>query len=128
MTTARKQPQDRKPKQEKSEAVETTGKFRISTDYELREVEGWQVEVEGIDIFLPKESLTDNRSSRIMAKAQAGDKRAAAQYGLVIERMLGEEQYDKVQDALEDPATGRVSDEQVGGFLASLMKAINPNG
>lgn len=130
MTTARKQPQDRKPKatESKAKAVETTAPFRISTAYELRETEGWQVEVDGVEVFLPKAALRDDRAARIMGKAQAGDEKAIAQYRLVTERMLGEEQYDRIQDAFEDPETGWVDTERVTNFVAEVIKAANPNG
>lgn len=117
-------PQDHQPKKAKL----TTGKFRLAPNLEEREVEGWDLDYEGLTLFLPRESFEDAHFQEIMAQMRAGGADGGWRYPLAIERMFGIEQKARLLEHITDPATGRASQERMGDVLKAALKAVNPNG
>lgn len=117
--------QDHKPKAVK--AKETTGQFRLAEQYEYREVEGWNVDHDGLSLFVPRESLADYFVQENMAKMRSEGKAGGWRFPLVLERIFGEEQKAKIVEHVTDPATGRPDQERLGEFFELAMKAAVPN-
>lgn len=121
---AKAQPQDHKPKK----APKTTGMFRLNPDLEEREIDGWHVEVEGITVFVPEESLLDYDVTENMAKMRSEGRTGSWRYPLIIERMFGVEQKQRILEHLTVPETGRVDQERLGNVINGAFQAANPNG
>lgn len=118
-----KVPQDHKAKANKL----TTGKFRISPEYEYREVEGWEAEIEGVELFIPKEGIEDARVQEHMAKIRFGDTGDQLRGPLVLELIYGTEQWAALKAAAMDPTTGRPDNEKFSTFVEKTFAAVNPN-
>ncbi len=121
-------PQDHKPKEEKAKSSRTTGSFRLSPDLEERDIEGWEIEFDGLTLFLPEESLADYQLQENMANMRAEGRAGAWRHPIVTERMFGVEQKNKLIEHCTDPKTGRADNERVGAFIQAAFKAANPNG
>lgn len=119
-----KVPQDHKPKQE---SKLTTGQFRISPQYEYREVEGWGAEIEGVKVFIPKEGVEDARVQEHMAKIRFGGAEDQLRAPLVLELIYGTEQWGSLKAAVIDPATGRPDQQRFAGLVEKTFQAVNPN-
>lgn len=116
-----KQPQDRKPKQEKPKVVETT--VRVGE----REVDGWAVTMDGVTVHVPKEALDDFELLEELGQIQSSGKAAMGTLPSILRRIVGDE-YKAVLDAFRDKETGRVPVSPVTKFTVDIFKALNPNG
>jgi len=106
-----KKPADRKPKAEKP-AVETVDDGLRFTH------KGFSVTVAN-DVFDDFELLRD--IGAIDHKGQLS--RAPG----ILERVLGDSQFDLVMDGLRDPETGRVTHQVALDYIQALFEAIAPN-
>ncbi len=119
-------PQDHKKKATK--ATKTTEAFRLTPDFEYRDIEGWKITHEGFDIFIPQESLEDYFVQENMAKMRAEGRNGMWRYPLILERMFGVEQKDAFLAHVTDPATGRPDNDSIGTLIQATFEAVNPNG
>lgn len=99
-----KAPQDRKPKQ----PARLTATIR------------------GIYIEVAPEALDDWELIETISAVDGGDQSALLQLPAVVKRLIGPDAYRHAKDAMRD-ATGRVSAEAMGEFVAELFTALAPN-
>lgn len=119
--TTRKQPQDRKPKQETPKVTETT--FELTG----REVQGWEVSMQGMTVRVPREALDDFELLDELGQMQSGEATSLPSLPKLLRRLVGPD-YKPVMEGLRDPQTGRVSVQAGTQFVMDLFKALNPNG
>lgn len=117
--------QDHKPKAVK--AKETTGQFRLSPEYELRDLEGWETTFEGLELFVPKESMNDYMVLENIAKMRDEGDTSMWRYPLVLERIFGVEQKNKLISHLTDKKTGRPDQKKLGEAINHVFTVANPN-
>ena len=118
---AAKQPQDRKPKEEKPKVVETTVKVGE------REVDGWAVTTRGVTVHVAKEALDDFELLDELGQMQSGEAKSLASLPSMLRRLVGTD-FKAAMDACRDKETGRVSVESGTTFVVDIFKALNPNG
>jgi hypothetical protein len=116
-----KRPQDRKPKEEKPKVTEM--KVMVGE----REVDGWEVTLDGVTLHVPKEALDDFELLDELGRIQSGKQASSANLPSILRRLVGVE-YTKVLDALRDKESGRVPVEPAVRFTINIFKALNPNG
>lgn len=83
-----------------------------------------KVTVQGVALTIDPNILDDFRIVDELYDLQSGDNAFAVVP--LLRRILGDD-YRRVLDALEDPATRRVPTEAVTGFITELFKRIAPN-
>lgn len=101
MPTAKKTPQDHKPKTTETKTVT----------------------VQNIEITIDPSVLDDMRLLHLMNKAQKGDAMAMDD----VTATILADQYDTVLDALTDEKTRRVSTETFAAFISELFEKLAPN-
>lgn len=121
-------PQDHKPKEDKAKAEKTVGQFRLSADYDYREVEGWDISYDGFELFMPQESLSDYFVQENMAKMRSEGNSGAWRYPLILERLFGAEQKAALLEHVTDKKTGRPDSEKIGSYIKVVFEAAAPNG
>lgn len=130
MTTSKKpgrQPQDRKPKQEKPEPVATKS-VQATFERDGRELEGFAVTLHDVTVHVPTEAINDFELMDDLNRLQTGDVRNVTAVASVLRRFIGAEDFKLAMDAVRDPETGRVTIEAGTRFLFDMIRGINPNG
>lgn len=83
--------------------------------------------VRGLHLKVAPGALDDWELLEVVASLDAGgDQAAMLQLPGVVRRLLGDEQYAQVKDAVRD-ASGRVRAEAMGDFIGELFGALAPN-
>lgn len=117
-----KQPADHKPKTEKPKIVDATREVGVGD--EKRVLEGREVTLRGVTVFVPHEALND---FELMDDIRAVDlDRNGTRLPSLLRRLTGDEGYRAVMAHLRGD-NGRVSIDAGAEFVSDLIAAFNPN-
>ena len=105
-----KKPQDHLPKKEKVKAEKTGA--------------GWNVSFKGASVDIADGAFDDFELLDEIAAVEEG---RGARLPALLRRLVGDEGFRDVMDALRDKKTGRVSVEAGAEFVSEVIQAVNPN-
>ena len=122
-SAAAKAPQDHKAKAEKPK-VDTVEIDVDNGDGTTRKAKARRVQLRGIVVTVPDEALDDFEVLDDIRAVQ--DEEDASRLPSLLRRLVGNDDYRRVMDALRGP-TGRVSVEDGSTFVLELFGALRPN-
>lgn len=112
-------PQDHKQKQVKPKVTKSTKTI------DGREVDGFEVEHAGVTVFVNREAFDDFEFLDDLANLE---NQRAQRMPMMLRRLIGEQDFRAVMNALRDKKTGRTSIESGTDYIRDLLQAVNPNG
>lgn len=107
-----KQPQDRKPKEQKPKVTKTD--------------EGWTVVHDGVTVHVPTDALNDFELLDDLSQLQADESRNAHRMPSLLRRLVGKDGYTAVTERYR-AENGRVPIQEPVQFIADLFGALDPN-
>ena len=82
--------------------------------------------VRGLHLKVAPDALDDWELMEVIAAVDSGDQAATMQLPQIIKRLVGEDAYTALKDAVRDDS-GRVRAEAMGEVVGELFTALAPN-
>lgn len=101
-------------------------KKKAPQDHKLKKSASLTTTIRGIKVSVDPNALDDWELIEVVAALDSGDNSAMLALPAVVRRLLGTDTYERVKDTCRGEG-GRVSAEQMGGFVGELLVELAPN-
>ena len=98
-------------------------------DHKLPKAAERRVDVAGVEFDIDPQVFDDLDVLEDLYDIQNSDNDPNGVFKVIhlLKKLLGDDTYRRVKDALRDPETGRVGMDAVAGFLVETMRQASPN-